>query len=69
MNETEDQTRLRRAKEAITFCQERENEARRALASAVDSTKRARQQFEELFTEAEKRECARRLAAYDHTTK
>lgn len=41
--ETEDQTRLRRAK-------------------AVESTRRAKEKYEELFLAEEKRECARRMA-------
>ncbi len=60
MNETEDQARLRKAKEAIASFQAAENDARRALALAVESTKRAREKFEELFNAEEKREVARR---------
>lgn len=55
-HETEDQTRVRRASEALAACRERENEARKALASAVESTKRAKERHEELFLAAEQRE-------------
>jgi hypothetical protein len=59
-NETEDQTRLRRAKEAMASCQSAENEARKSLALAVESTKRSREKYEELFLAEEKREVFRR---------
>lgn len=68
-NETEDQTRCRRAKEAVAICQERENELRKALADAVESTKRAREKYSELFQAAENREVARLKASYNHCTK
>lgn len=64
--ETEDQTRVRRAKEAVALCQSRENEARKALAEAAESTKRAREKYEELFAASEQREVARRRAQYNH---
>ncbi len=67
--ETEHQTRLRRAKEAIASCQSREVDARKALVDACDSTKRAREKYEELFLAEEQREAARRRQAYDHSTK
>lgn len=62
-HETEDQTRVRRAKEAIAGCRDREDEARKALAA-----KRARQKYEELFLTSENREAARRKAEYRHAT-
>lgn len=68
-SETEDQTRLRRAREALIAYQWSETEARKILAAAVDSTKRAREKYEELFIAAENREVKRRLATYDHCTK
>jgi hypothetical protein len=67
-NETENQTRLRRAKEALAFCQAAEVEARKALASATESTKRAREKYEELFMAEENAERARRKNNYDHCT-
>lgn len=60
IHETEDQTRLRRAKEAIATFQAREIEARKALLDAVEATKRARERYEELFLAAEQREYIRR---------
>lgn len=68
-SETEDQTRLRRAQEALIVYQWSETEARKILAAAVESTKRAREKYEELFLAAENREVKRRLATYDHCTK
>lgn len=67
-NETDDQIRLRRAKEAIDSLRDKENELRKALAMAVDATKRARERYEELFDAAEKREVARKMAQYNHCT-
>lgn len=68
-NETETQTRLRRAKEALRVAQDSENEALKALAAAVESTKRARAKHESLFIEEENAELRRRRADYLHTTK
>jgi hypothetical protein len=59
-SETENQTRLRRAKEALASCQSSENDARKALALAVESTKRAREKYETLFLAEEQAEVARR---------
>lgn len=67
--ETEEQTRLRRAKDAIAYCQASETEARKALSAAMESTKRAREKYEELFLAAENREVTRRRATYYHCTK
>ena len=61
MNETENQIRLRRAKEALAACQSSENEARRVLAAAVESTKRAKEKYETLFMAEDKAEYNRRL--------
>ena len=65
IHETEDQIRLRRAKEALQACQMQENQARKALADAVSTTKRARERHEELFLAEEKQEVARRQQAYN----
>lgn len=67
-NETENQTRLRRAKEAVAFCQAAEAKARKALAGAIESTKRAREKYEELFIAEEKLERSRRMSSYDNCT-
>lgn len=69
MHETENQTRLRRAKEALATCQDAENEARKVLAASVESTKHAREKLSEIFAAEEKLECARRLNDYSHCTK
>jgi hypothetical protein len=68
-SETENQIRLRRAKESVIACQAVEMEARRALASAVESTKLAREKYEELFMAEEKQERARSMRDYNHCTK
>lgn len=67
-NETEIQIRMRRAKESIEHCQQAEIEARKALASAIESTKRAREKYQELFMAEEGREYARRKNEYNHCT-
>lgn len=59
-HETEGQMIVRRAREAVTACSERENELRRQLADAVRSTRSAREKFERVFLEEEAREAARR---------
>lgn len=68
-NESEHQTRLRRAKESVAACQDAEVVARKVLAAATESTKRAREKYEELFMAEEKRECDRRVNGYNHCTK
>ena len=60
-NETENQTRLRRAKESIAYYQVAEVEARLALAISIASTKRAREKYEELFIAEENLERTRRM--------
>lgn len=69
MNATENQTRLRRAKEALAACKAAEDDARRALADAVESSKRAKERYEVLFMAEESAEVARRRANYLHETK
>ena len=66
--ETENQTRLRRAKENLVALKVAENEARKALAAAVESTKRARERHDELFLKEEIAERARRMKNYNHCT-
>jgi hypothetical protein len=68
MTETENQIRLRRAKEALAAARDREAIARRALADATESVKSAKERYEELFM-AEERAAADRLKAdYRHAT-
>jgi hypothetical protein len=62
-SEEEDKLRLRKAQEFLTHCRETENQARIALASAVESTKRAKEKYEDLFTQCEARASARIRAA------
>lgn len=68
MHETELQTRLRRATEALEFLQEKENEARRNLASAAESTKAARRRYHDLVEEDEAAEIARLRAESENQT-
>jgi hypothetical protein len=58
--ETETQTILRRAKDAVAHCREREEQAIKALASAREDTRKAREKYERLFLEEERREAERR---------
>lgn len=67
--ETENQTILRRAKEAVATLHAAETEARKALAAATESTRRARARYEELFCEEENAERARRMKDYRHCAK
>ena len=69
LHETENQTRLRRAKAAVESCQDAEAEARRVLASAIESTRRAREKYSALFLAEENSERAHRIADYRHCTK
>jgi len=67
-NETENQTRLRRAKESLNACRTAENEARRALAAAELATRQAKARHEQLFMAEENQEMERRRKAYEHCT-
>ena len=69
MRETETETRLRRATEALAAAREAENEARRALASAVQTTARAKERYSELFERWQQEEVKSRLTDYRHATK
>ena len=63
MNETENQTRLRRAKEALAAARDKEAIARRAYADATESVKVAKERHDELFMAEEMAEATRRLQA------
>lgn len=52
--ETDTEIRLRRAAEALANCRDAENRLRRELASAVESTKRAKEKHEALFIQNDK---------------
>ena len=66
--ETETQTRLRRAKEALAQAIEQENEARRALRRAEESRKLMKEKYEALFLKEEQEEVQRRMSDYRHCT-
>lgn len=68
LTETEGQTILRRAKEAMQAANQKASDARRALADAEASAKRAKEKYEDLFMQEERREAARLRSAYDHCT-
>jgi hypothetical protein len=69
MNETELQTRLRRAKESLAAARAIETTARIALANAVQDTKRAKERYEALFLAEDAAEKNRRNENYRHATK
>lgn len=58
--EAEDNFRLKKAAEFLAHCRERENQARKALASAAESTRRAKEKHDALFIECEAQACERR---------
>ena len=63
MNETENEIRLRHAKEALAAARDRESIARRALAEATESVKAAKERYEDLFMAVERAEAARRKSS------
>ena len=69
MTETETQTRLRRAKDALAKCRETENELRKALAAAVESTRAMKERVERLFALDQDEQCKRLRTEYRHVTK
>jgi len=68
MNETENQTYLRRAKEAFNSARIAEGDLRRALSQAVENTRIAKEKYERLFEAEEQAEVKRRKADYRHCT-
>jgi hypothetical protein len=58
--ETESQTVLRRAKEALDYYREREKQAIETLAGAREDVRKAREKYEQLFLAEEMREAERR---------
>lgn len=58
--EQEDNFRLKKAREFLAHCRTKENEARVTLAQAVESSKRAKERFESLFVECDRRAVERR---------
>ncbi len=69
MNETENQIRLRRAKEALSCARQAEATARKDLNNAVELTRQSKERYEALFLEEEKAEVNRRKLEYVHATK
>ena len=60
-HETETQTRLRRAKEALDTARANELAAIRALNQARETKERAKERYTDLFDREEREEAARRL--------
>jgi TorA maturation chaperone TorD len=50
MNETKTQSLLRNAKQALAYYRQQEDEARKALAMAAETTRKAKEKYEALFT-------------------
>lgn len=69
MNETKTQYLLRNAEKALQAYREQENEARKALAAAVESTRKAKEKYETLFLQEQNEAVARNKADYRHCTK
>ncbi len=67
-HETDTQTRLRRAKEALDAAREHERSCIQALNDARKSKERAKERYSELFHQEEQEEVARRRAEYRHAT-
>jgi hypothetical protein len=67
--ETELQARLRRAKEALDYAKDKENEARRILREAEDSKLAAKKRYEDLFTKAQEEAVRLLKESYRHCTK
>lgn len=59
---TENELRLKRAKEALEYCRDKEHSARRVLAACSESSRRAKERVEELFLKCENEEVKRRRA-------
>ena len=68
MNETKTQTLLRNAKQALESYRQQENEARKALAMAADSTRKAKEKYEALFAKEQEEVVAKLKAEYNHCT-
>lgn len=68
MKPTDNQIRLKRAKDALGIYRDAEIEARKRLADAVESTRRAKEKYEELFAAEERAEVERRKSDYCHAT-
>ena len=60
IHETELQTRLRRAKEALAYARDEESQARDLLRSAEESRRRAKEKYDALFLGEEQAEVQRR---------
>lgn len=69
MKETQTQALLRNAKQALEAYRQQENEARKALASASESVRKAKEKYEALFLKEQEEAVKAMKADYMHCTK
>ena len=67
--ETDTETRLRRATDALAIARRQEDAARRALAQAVQSTARAKEKFSQLLNQLAQEEVRQQMTDYRYYTK
>ena len=68
MRETKTQTLLRNAKQSLEAYRQQENEARKALAMAAESTRKAKVKYEALFAKEQHEDVANLMETYRHCT-
>ena len=68
MKETENQIRLRRAKESLQMARDNQIDCLRAIRDADESVKRCKERYDELFLKVEQEECDRAKLEYRHST-
>jgi hypothetical protein len=68
INETKTQSLLRNAKQALDLYRQEENEARKALFMASESTRKAKEKYESLFQKEQDEAVAKLRAEYNHCT-
>ena len=64
MNETETQTRLRRATEALADYREAEHQARKKHFAAIEDSRKAKEKMSELFQRDQAEQVAKMKASY-----
>ena len=69
MNDTKTQQLLRNAKQALASYRQQEDDARKALAMAVESTRMAKDKYEALFAKDQDEQVAKLRDEYNHCTK
>jgi len=66
--ETKTQYLLRNAKDSLQSYRDHENELRKALAAAAESTRKAKEKYEELFLKDQQEQVAALKKEYMHCT-